>query len=684
MRWFLLILGCAAPCLGAGVRVLFDPASRQVGPFPSDRLTVADPAQKTGVRVNLPECAEPCPEVALLNELDGFHVLARVNARFSAAVNLDTLRDGIKLVALDNLTQEEYGLKRPGDVIPINQVVYDPKTNTAYAKPDTVLDQHRRYLLVVTGAVRDTAGAPVEEDPAFRSCLERGEGGYCAALAQAVERAAPAVAPARVVAASLFTTMSATSWLERARAALSSAPIGFERTGGRNVFALSDLSSVVLRRQIGVNPSKFDEVGYPVGLLSGIGALAFASIQSPQFLTDDQTIAAPPTLRAIELPARSARLYFHAFLPSQAKPAAGYPVVIFGHGFTDSRFGGPSAVASTLAGAGFAVLGINAVGHGNGPEGRLVLRTNAGVTTEMPTGGRGIDRNGDGTIDDNEGCLILDAARPVGLRDCLQQTVVDLMQLTRALRTGLDLDGDGARDLDPDRIYYAGQSLGAIYGTVFSALEPGVSKAVLNVGGGSIVDIVRWGRSYREYALQFLAARGLLNSGKDFDEQYVLRWRSVQIVDAPGAIEVQSFLESLEWLHAAGDPLSYAPHLVSSTLPGVPIKQVLWQFAKGDRTVPNPASSALIRAANMRESAWMYRHDLARRVFPGLPEDPHTYLVNILSLPAIPVALAAQAHMTNFFLLEPGSVPDPNAGVRALLGVNLFEIPDLLPEELNY
>ena len=133
MRWFVLILGCAAPCLGAGVRVLFDPASRQVGPFPSDFLTVADSVQKTGLRVNLPECAQPCPEVALLNELDGFHVLARVNARFSAAVNLDTLRDGIKLVALDNLTEEEFGLHQVGDVIPINQVVYDPKTNTAIA-----------------------------------------------------------------------------------------------------------------------------------------------------------------------------------------------------------------------------------------------------------------------------------------------------------------------------------------------------------------------------------------------------------------------------------------------------------------------------------------------------------------------------------------------------------------------
>jgi len=49
-----------------------------------------------------------------------------------------------------------------------------------------------------------------------------------------------------------------------------------------------------------------------------------------------------------------------------------------------------------------------------------------------------------------------------------------------------------------------------------------------------------------------------------------------------------------------------------STLPGVPIKRVLFQFARGDQTVPNPANSAWIRAAYMREWVLLYRHDLAR------------------------------------------------------------------------
>src|SRR5512140_1549276 len=76
------------------------------GLFPSDTLTVEDCAQKTGRRVNLPmpDCdARPadCQDVRRLNQLDGFSPNARLRVGFSAPVNPDTLKDGIRLVALD-------------------------------------------------------------------------------------------------------------------------------------------------------------------------------------------------------------------------------------------------------------------------------------------------------------------------------------------------------------------------------------------------------------------------------------------------------------------------------------------------------------------------------------------------------------------------------------------------------
>jgi len=148
-----------------GVRVLFNPASPDIGPFPTDVLTVADPAQKTGLRVNLPkpDCdVEPstCLEITAVNQLDGFSIEPRLRIRFSGLINPDTLRDGIFLVWLDDLTNEEYGLQPFSSVTPINSVSYDPATNTAFAEPDDILSQHRRYALVVTSAVRDTKGDP--------------------------------------------------------------------------------------------------------------------------------------------------------------------------------------------------------------------------------------------------------------------------------------------------------------------------------------------------------------------------------------------------------------------------------------------------------------------------------------------------------------------------------------------
>ena len=47
-----------------------------------------------------------------------------------------------------------------------------------------------------------------------------------------------------------------------------------------------------------------------------------------------------------------------------------------------------------------------------------------------------------------------------------------------------------------------------MYGTIFSALEPAVRASVLNVGGGSVEDIVRWSQSYHGLAAAIAGSRG--------------------------------------------------------------------------------------------------------------------------------------------------------------------------------
>ena len=652
------------------VAARFDPSSPDIGPFPTDFLTSAG-----RVNLPLPDCTHQpstCEELALLNQLDGFNLQPRVQVRFSAPVDTGSLQEGIRIF------WQEPGRRPVGHLTRLNQLVFDPAANTAYGKPDEPLDQQRRYLLIATDALRDRAGNSVTADPAFSTCIQSRPNDYCARLAQAVSSAAALVAPRRIIAASLFTTLNATAWLEAARRALDTSPPNVRRAA---LFDLSRVLAVTVRLQERSDSTELRDFTLPLtGLFTGGGRLAFGSYQSPSFLNEQQVIppGAPRT-------SGSNVISFHAILPGTGAPANGYPVVIFGHGLNDSRFGAPTLVASALTREGFAMLAINAVGHGSGAGSRVVV-TELGRQTDLPAGGRSLDLNRDGRIESREGCLILSGA-PIALRDCLRQTAVDLMQLIRAIRGGIDLDGDGRADLDSTRVYYAGQSLGALYGTLLTAVDPDVRAAVLNVGGASVVDIARWSPSFESLARDLLAARRppLLNAGNDFNENYVLRDRPAKINDVAGAIEIQNLLERMEWLHAIGDPIAFAPHLVSSPLAGLLPKRVLVQFAKGDRTVPNPATSTLIRQAGLFDNCVLYRHDLARQASFGLSENPHAYLVDIRSPAGLAIAAAAQAQLAGFLKSDGTAIPDANSpALRLLLGADIFEKPALLPEDLYF
>src|SRR3982751_3116918 len=147
--WLPVSLLCCFSIAASAAVVNFDPATPAAGPFPSDYLTTPDLAQKTGLRVNLPmpDCESrpsDCAEITAINELDGFQVLPRVSVSFSDAVNPATLKSGIVIVWLDNLTTDEAGLGSVGKVSAVNQVVYDPVTNVATARSNEMLDQHRR------------------------------------------------------------------------------------------------------------------------------------------------------------------------------------------------------------------------------------------------------------------------------------------------------------------------------------------------------------------------------------------------------------------------------------------------------------------------------------------------------------------------------------------------------------
>src|SRR6266853_1892137 len=151
----------------AGVKAGFDLSAPDRGPFPSDRFTVEDEDQLTRRRVDmpLPECAtfpSECVELEVVNTLDGFNPQPRLSVPFSGAIDPNTVTSAsMFLVALGDADRKGQGSDRP-EVIGINQVVWDPATNSLHVQSDQFLRQHTRYLLVVTNGIRDAGGDPVE------------------------------------------------------------------------------------------------------------------------------------------------------------------------------------------------------------------------------------------------------------------------------------------------------------------------------------------------------------------------------------------------------------------------------------------------------------------------------------------------------------------------------------------
>ena len=142
-----------ATAQAAGVAPSFDPSSPSGGPFPSDRYTVADSTQLTGVRVDLPKpnCVvrpSDCADIDVLNTLDGFNIQPRLSIPFTGAIDVASVSSSnVFLVRLSD-----------GAVTGINQIVWESPVNTLHAESDQLLDQHTRYLLVVTNGVKDGAG----------------------------------------------------------------------------------------------------------------------------------------------------------------------------------------------------------------------------------------------------------------------------------------------------------------------------------------------------------------------------------------------------------------------------------------------------------------------------------------------------------------------------------------------
>lgn len=259
------------------------------------------------------------------------------------------------------------------------------------------------------------------------------------------------------------------------------------------------------------------------------------------------------------------------------KPAAGWPVVIFSHGFGGNR-SQMLAVADTAAAAGYAVIAIDAVLHGISPEDPALGMLHVSNT---PFGGIANERTFDVDYDqdgspDPSGTYLLNFKSMLTFRDNLRQTIADLSVLAVTIPT-ISIDGDMLPDLDGSTIQFAATSAGAMAGPAFVAIEPMVKNAFLSVPMGGV-------------------ARGL-EASPYFGPP--IRAGLADLGVEPGSADYELFLLVLQTVIDGADPINWGAE--ATLYNNIVLHEVLEDFLVPNQvsTAPLSGTEPLIRAMGL-------------------------------------------------------------------------------------
>jgi len=175
----------------------------------------------------------------------------------------------------------------------------------------------------------------------------------------------------------------------------------------------------------------------------------------------------------------------------------------------------------------------------------------------------------------------------LAIRENLRQTVVDQMQLVMLIKNpDLDLSSIGNPRIDKNSIFYVGDSLGAIMGTIFLAAEPSLKAGVLNVAGGGLLNNL------------------FINSPEQFGDNVSILQALYGFSPEDRLDRFSMFTNLGQTIFDGGDAITYAPWIIREpvTLGGLPPTphDVLQIEVMGDQSMPNTSSEALARALGLQ------------------------------------------------------------------------------------
>ena len=303
------------------------------------------------------------------------------------------------------------------------------------------------------------------------------------------------------------------------------------------------------------------------------------------------------------------------------KPANGWPVVIFMHGITGDRstsipmadalafacvrgdLSGPSGLPC------FATLAIDQPLHGITPSGSAVspyIRSvtdpnyppQANLATEPAADlierhydyssdaeANAIAMSYDGGFGDS-GSLFINLKNFEVSRDSMRQAILDLLNLNASIAS-MDIDGDGtANDIDPNRVYLVGHSLGGITAITFAAVNnntavqaspfsalPRIQAVAPLFAGGGVPRLLVNSETFGATILQGLAAA------------------SEELVQGRSGLE--SYLSVFQGVLDSVDPINFVKPLAHSNT-GVLFAEIVGEgndSYPSDQVIPNGADA---------------------------------------------------------------------------------------------
>ncbi|MEO8010451.1 MAG: Ig-like domain-containing protein [Dokdonella sp.] len=589
----------------------FDPTNGVI-PFPNNLLL----SGTTDLTLNIP-VPNPTdfsnPRVAL-NAQDGWSTAAPMSTLFSAPIRSTSLVAGASVrvfqVSLTGPGGGVTGITRelqPNADFVVALAPSDSSGRTLVVVPTKPLQQLTSYMVVVTNGITDAAGNDATPDQTYflaKRSTPLCVGGVsqepllpnataCAleplrqlTNSQLAAANAAGIPRDRVVVSWVATTQSITPVLNAVQARTVAAPTAATAIAptGLNLSQLNPALPPIADVYIGTIDLPYylgtPSAAAPTTPLTAFWRAAPGAYVPPFAGALDPTSTFVTFANPLPVATSTQKVPLVLTIPNnRAKPAAGWPVVIYQHGITRDR-SDAFAVAGTLASQGFAVIAIDAPLHGitsatsplniaNTPIAAAGARER---TFNLDLSNNTTGAPGPDGVVDSSGTYFINLSSLLTSRDNIRQAVADLLVLSKAIpsmrytQSGTDFDGA--------RISFVGQSLGGIIGTVFMGIQPDVRVALLNVPGGGIARLLEASPTFGPRIRAGLAASAGLQ---------------------PGTPDYDSFFGAAQTAIDSADPINWALPANNSLLPS---KRLLLQEVVGggnvlpDQVIPNAVPGA--------------------------------------------------------------------------------------------